>query len=51
MFSSVPFASYSFGILLVYALGTVLQWRYVAGKMTKRLYTLNSRLIFLIPFP
>ncbi|KAJ8959904.1 hypothetical protein NQ318_011641 [Aromia moschata] len=31
MFSSVPFASYSFGILLVYALGSVLSWRYVAG--------------------
>ncbi|XP_018567937.1 facilitated trehalose transporter Tret1-2 homolog [Anoplophora glabripennis] len=31
MFSSVPFASYSFGILLIYALGTLLPWRYVAG--------------------
>ncbi|KAJ8967883.1 hypothetical protein NQ317_013785 [Molorchus minor] len=31
MFSSVPFASYSFGILLVYALGSILPWRYVAG--------------------
>lgn len=34
MFSSVPFASYSFGILLVYALGSVLHWRYVAGLST-----------------
>ncbi|KAJ3643126.1 hypothetical protein Zmor_025856 [Zophobas morio] len=34
MFSSVPFASYSFGILLVYALGSLLPWRYVAGLST-----------------
>ncbi|XP_023016449.2 solute carrier family member pippin isoform X1 [Leptinotarsa decemlineata] len=34
MFSSVPLASYSFGILLVYALGSLLPWRYVAGLST-----------------
>lgn len=34
MFSGVPFASYSFGILLVYALGTFSPWRYVAGLST-----------------
>uniref|UniRef100_A0A1Y1L0W9 Major facilitator superfamily (MFS) profile domain-containing protein n=2 Tax=Photinus pyralis TaxID=7054 RepID=A0A1Y1L0W9_PHOPY len=31
MFSSIPFASYSFGILLVYMLGTAANWRMVAG--------------------
>ncbi|KAK5644843.1 hypothetical protein RI129_006143 [Pyrocoelia pectoralis] len=31
MFSSIPFASYSFGILLVYMLGTAVHWRLVAG--------------------
>nr|CAI5829236.1 unnamed protein product [Callosobruchus analis] len=31
IFSSGPFASYSFGILLVYALGFLLHWREVAG--------------------
>ncbi|CAH2013861.1 unnamed protein product [Acanthoscelides obtectus] len=31
IFSSGPFASYSFGILLVYALGFLLPWREVAG--------------------
>ncbi|CAH0555937.1 unnamed protein product [Brassicogethes aeneus] len=34
IFSSVPFASYSFGILIVYALGSLVQWRYVAGICT-----------------
>lgn len=34
MLSSGPFASYSFGILLVYALGSLLSWRYVAGLST-----------------
>ncbi|KAJ8920036.1 hypothetical protein NQ315_011686 [Exocentrus adspersus] len=34
MFSSVPFASYSFGILIIYALGSLFQWRYVAGLST-----------------
>lgn len=32
IFSSVPFASYSFGILLVYMLGAWLNWRLVAGR-------------------
>lgn len=31
IFSSIPFASYAFGILLVYALGSVTDWRVVAG--------------------
>ncbi|KAF5278406.1 hypothetical protein FQA39_LY05895 [Lamprigera yunnana] len=31
MFSSIPFASYTFGILLVYLLGTAAHWRLVAG--------------------
>ncbi|XP_049823251.1 facilitated trehalose transporter Tret1-like isoform X2 [Aethina tumida] len=34
IFSSVPFASYSFGILLVYAMGSYWQWRIVAGLCT-----------------
>ncbi|XP_065155168.1 facilitated trehalose transporter Tret1-like [Atheta coriaria] len=34
IFSSIPFASYSFGILLVYAMGTFLDWRTVAGLST-----------------
>lgn len=31
IFTSIPFGSYSFGILLVYALGSWLHWRIVAG--------------------
>ncbi|KAF7275486.1 hypothetical protein GWI33_011668, partial [Rhynchophorus ferrugineus] len=34
MLSSGPFASYSFGILLVYALGSLLPWRIVSGLST-----------------
>lgn len=34
IFSSVPFASYSFGILLVYAMGTITNWRVVAALST-----------------
>lgn len=34
MFSGIPFASYSFGILLVYMLGTAANWRLVAGVCT-----------------
>lgn len=32
IFSSVPFTSYAFGILVVYALGSWLHWRLVAGN-------------------
>ncbi|RZC37090.1 Sugar tr and/or MFS 1 domain containing protein, partial [Asbolus verrucosus] len=48
MFSSVPFASYSFGILLVYALGSLLPWRYVAGLSTI-LPTLAITVFFFLP--
>ncbi|XP_056633177.1 facilitated trehalose transporter Tret1-like [Diorhabda sublineata] len=34
LLTSVPLASYSFGILLVYALGSLLPWRYVAVSST-----------------
>jgi hypothetical protein len=48
MFSSVPFASYSFGILLVYALGSLLPWRYVAGLSTI-LPILSITIFFCLP--
>ncbi|XP_044271366.1 facilitated trehalose transporter Tret1 [Tribolium madens] len=48
MFSSVPFASYSFGILLVYALGSVLPWRLVAGLSTV-LPVLAITIFFFLP--
>ncbi|EFA10509.1 facilitated trehalose transporter Tret1 [Tribolium castaneum] len=48
MFSSVPFASYSFGILLVYALGSVLPWRVVAGLSTV-LPVLAITIFFFLP--
>uniref|UniRef100_A0A6P7FP24 Solute carrier family 2, facilitated glucose transporter member 6 isoform X2 n=1 Tax=Diabrotica virgifera virgifera TaxID=50390 RepID=A0A6P7FP24_DIAVI len=44
LFSSVPLASYSFGILLVYALGSLLPWRYVAVSST--VLPVTSLLVF-----
>uniref|UniRef100_W4VRX6 Putative sugar transporter n=1 Tax=Phaedon cochleariae TaxID=80249 RepID=W4VRX6_PHACE len=44
MLSSIPLASYSFGILLVYALGSLLPWRIVAGLST--ILPITSMIVF-----
>ncbi|CAH1185384.1 unnamed protein product [Phyllotreta striolata] len=46
--TSVPLASYSFGILLVYALGSFLPWRYVAVASTG-LPIVSLIVFFLLP--
>ncbi|KAF5307093.1 hypothetical protein FQR65_LT07152 [Abscondita terminalis] len=48
MFSSIPFASYSFGILLVYLLGTAAHWRIVSG-LSIILPTLAIIVFFFLP--
>ncbi|XP_017780645.1 PREDICTED: facilitated trehalose transporter Tret1 [Nicrophorus vespilloides] len=48
IFTSVPFASYSFGILLVYALGSWFDWRLVAGSSTL-LPLIAATLFFVLP--
>ncbi|XP_060528434.1 facilitated trehalose transporter Tret1-like [Cylas formicarius] len=51
MLSSGPFVSYSFGILLVYALGSILPWRYVAGLSTILPFTAILVFLFLPESP
>lgn len=48
IFSSVPFASYSFGILLVYAMGTAANWRMVAALSTI-LPVISALVFFFLP--
>ncbi|KAK4875499.1 hypothetical protein RN001_011921 [Aquatica leii] len=48
MLSGIPFASYAFGILLVYMLGTAAHWRIVAG-LSVILPTLAILVFFFLP--
>ncbi|KAF2901970.1 hypothetical protein ILUMI_04219 [Ignelater luminosus] len=48
VFSSIPFASYAFGILLVYMLGSTTHWRLVAG-LSVILPTVAMIMYFFLP--